>query len=73
MGFLYWGGRGVPKDVNQAYFWTVLARARGDEENKDLAAVLASGMTRSQAAAIEQQADFWLQQHMANTKPVVGR
>jgi hypothetical protein len=25
-------------------------------------------MTRSQAAAIEQQADLWLQQHMA-TKP----
>ena len=64
LGFLYWGGRGVSKDVNQAYFWTVIARTRGDEENKDLAAVLASGMTREQAAAIEQQADLWLQQHM---------
>ncbi len=72
LGFLYWGGRGVSKDVNQAYFWTVLARARGDEENKDLAAVLASGMTRSQAAAIEQQADLWLQQHMPNWKPAAG-
>src|SRR5450755_1373680 len=51
LGFLYWGGRGVPKDVNQAYFWTLLARSRGDQENKDLAAVLASGMTRSQSAA----------------------
>jgi putative methionine-R-sulfoxide reductase with GAF domain len=71
LGFLYWGGRGVSKDLNQAYFWTVLARARGDEENKDLAAVLASGMTRSRAAAIEQQADFWLQQHMGK-KPVAG-
>ncbi|HEX4783980.1 MAG TPA: GAF domain-containing protein [Candidatus Sulfotelmatobacter sp.] len=72
LGFLYWGGRGVPKDLNQAYFWTVLARARGDQENKDLAAVLASGMTRSQAAAIEQQADLWLQQHMRK-KPAAGR
>jgi hypothetical protein len=68
LGFLYWGGRGVSKDVNQAYFWTVLASARGDKETKDLASVLTSGMTRSQAAAIEQQADLWLQQHMA-TKP----
>jgi TPR repeat protein len=69
LGALYWGGRGVSKDVNQAYFWTVLARARGDKENKDLAAILASGMTRSQAAVIEQQADSWLKQHMANWKP----
>jgi TPR repeat protein len=73
LGFLYWGGRGVSKDVNQAYFWTVLARARGDEENKDLAAVLASGMTRSQTAAIEQNADIWLQSHMTNTKRPPGR
>ena len=71
LGFLYWGGRGVSKDVNQAYFWTTLARARGDKETKDLASVLASGMTRSQAATIEQQADLWLQQHMA-TKPGAG-
>jgi len=68
LGALYWGGRGVSKDVNQAYFWTVLSRARGDKESKDLAAILASGMTRSQAAVIEQQADSWLKQHMANWK-----
>jgi putative methionine-R-sulfoxide reductase with GAF domain len=72
LGAIYWGGRGVSKDVNEAYFWTVLARARGDKENKDLAAILASGMTRSQAAAIEQQADLWLRQHMANWKPSAG-
>jgi hypothetical protein len=72
LGALYWGGRGVPKDVNQAYFWTVLARARGNKENKDLAAILASGMTHSQAASIEQQANSWLQQHMATWKPAAG-
>ena len=72
LGFVYWGGRGVPKDLNKAYFWTVLARARGDQENKDLLAVLASGMTRSQTNAIEQQADLWLQQHMRK-KPAAGR
>jgi putative methionine-R-sulfoxide reductase with GAF domain len=72
LGFLYWGGRGVSKDANQAYFWTVIARTRGNEENKDLAAVLASGMTREQAAAIEQRAELWLQQHTAK-KPAAGR
>ena len=71
LGFLYWGGRGVPKDVNRAYFWTVLARARGDKESVDLAAVLLSGMTRAQATVIEEQADSWLRQHMAK-KPGAG-
>jgi hypothetical protein len=75
LGFLYWSGRGAPKDLNKAYFWTVLARARGDEGSRDLATVLASGMTRAQAAAIEQQADIWLQQHqvLAVAKPSAGR
>lgn len=71
LGFLYWGGRGVHKDPNLAYFWTAVARTRGDQENKDLAAVLGAGMTRKQAAVIEQQADLWLQQHMAK-KPFAG-
>jgi hypothetical protein len=73
LGALYWGGRGVPKDLNQAYFWTLLARARGDKESKDLATILASGLTSSQSAAIQQQADAWLQQHMPNWKPSAGR
>src|SRR5262249_41514715 len=60
LGFLYWSGRGVPKDLNKAYFWTVLARARGDAGNRDLAALLESGMTRAQAAAITEQADTWI-------------
>jgi TPR repeat protein len=73
LGFLYWSGRGVPKDLNKAYFWTVLARARGDEGNRDLASVLASGMTRAQAAAIEDQAGTWLRQQASNAKPDPGR
>lgn len=72
LGPLYWNGRGVPKDLNKAYFWTVLARARGDQENRALATLLASGMTRSQAAAIEQQADIWLHNHQPQSKPEAG-
>lgn len=73
LGFLYWGGRGVPKDLNKAYFWTVLARAHGDPAAKDLAAVLTSRMTHTQAAAIEQQADMWLHDHQPSAKPTAGR
>ena len=73
LGLLYWGGHhGLPKDVNKAYFWTVLARAGGQESSKDLAKVLANGMTRAQAAAIEQQAEIWYQQHEQHAKPNPG-
>jgi putative methionine-R-sulfoxide reductase with GAF domain len=73
LGLLYWGGHGVPKDANKAYFWAVLARAGGQEGSKDLAKVLANGMTRAQAAAIQQQAEIWYQQHESQAKPKAGR
>jgi hypothetical protein len=73
LSLLYWGGHGVPKDVNKAYFWAVLARAGGQEGSKDLAKVLANGMTRAQSAAIETQAEIWYQQHESREKPKPGR
>ncbi len=73
LGLLYWGGHhGLPKDTNRAYFWTVLARAGGQEGSKDLATVLANGMTHSQSAAIEQQAEIWYRQHEPQAKPNPG-
>jgi len=72
LGSLYWSGRGTPQDLKKAYFWSVLARARGDEAARYRASALASRMTRSQAAETEQQADIWLQQHPALAKPAAG-
>lgn len=72
LGLLLWGGHGVPKDTNKAYFWAVLARAGGQEGSKDLANVLANGMSRAQAAAIEQQAEIWYQEHESAGKPLPG-
>jgi putative methionine-R-sulfoxide reductase with GAF domain len=69
LALLCWGGHGVPKDPNRAYFWAVLARAGGEEGSKDLAKVLASGMTRAEAATIEQQAEVWYQQQESRAKP----
>jgi GAF domain-containing protein len=74
LGLLYWGGHhGLPKDPNKAYFWTVLARAGGQESSKDLAKVLAGGMTRNQAAVIEREAEIWYQQHESHAKPSPAR
>jgi hypothetical protein len=63
LGLLYRSGRGVPPDANRAYFWAIVASARGDEANKNLAALLSSTMPRAQSAAIEEQAKTWLRQH----------
>ena len=70
LGLLYWGGHhGLPKDPNKAYFWTVLARAGGQEGSKDLAKFLSNGLTRAQTTAIEQQAEIWYRQHEPQSKP----
>jgi hypothetical protein len=58
----------VPQDSNQAYFWTVLARASGDSSSKVLAPFIATHLTLAERSAIEQQADQWVQQHESNTK-----
>jgi len=63
LGSLYWGGRGLPKDDEKAYFWTLLARASGDEASKALAPFIATRLTIAQRTMIEQQADAWVQQH----------
>jgi TPR repeat protein len=72
LGAIYYGGRGVPQDLAQAYFWMLLARASGDPTSKALAPSVTARLTRSQANSIEQQADAWLQQHLANGKPAPG-
>jgi hypothetical protein len=73
LGAFYWAGRGVPANDNEAYFWTVLARANGDSASKERAMAIGSHLTRHQTAAIEQQADRWIEQRTLNGKPAPGR
>lgn len=76
LGFLYSDGRGVPKDLNKAYLWTMIACDHPDSAAKDPAVNLSKGwaqhlhsqLTRDQATTIERQAQQWLQQH-DRTKP----
>jgi hypothetical protein len=73
LGSLYWGGRGVKQDDSQAYFWTVLARASGDDASQALAPFIATRLSRSQRAEIEQKAEQWLERYESASKPVAGR
>lgn len=73
LGSLYWGGRGVKQDDSEAYFWTVLARASGDDASQALAPFIATRLTRSQRAKIEQSAEQWLERYESTPKPVAER
>jgi hypothetical protein len=73
LGSLYWGGRGVAKDDSQAYFWTVLARANGDDASKALAPFIATRLTPAQRAAVEQRAEQWLERHESAPKSIANR
>jgi hypothetical protein len=68
LGSLYLSGRGVQQDPNRAYFWTVLARASGDQASKVLAPFIAARLTPAQRATIERQAELWLERHESSTK-----
>jgi hypothetical protein len=68
LGALYWSGRGVTKDDDRAYFWTVLARASGDEAGKALAPFIANRLTQPQRTEIEQKAEQWLEQHESHAQ-----
>jgi TPR repeat protein len=68
LGSLYFSGRGLPQDSNQAYFWTVIARASGDDSSKVLTPFIARRLTPAERAAIEQQADQWLVRRESSKK-----
>ncbi len=77
LGFLYWDGhRGLPKDLNKSYLWTMIALGRSDSpkdpaliNSKTLTQFLRTQMTREQSTAIEHEAQQWLQQHSSSGKP----
>ena len=60
----------VKTDLNQAYFWSILAEAGGDQASKYRASILASRLTRAEVVAAQQQANDWLKQHQ---KPFSAR
>lgn len=63
LGAYYWAGRGVAPDLEKAYYWSVLAQSGGDQASKYRMAVLASRLTPSQVAAVQQRANDWIKQH----------
>ena len=64
LGAYYWVGRGVPADLKKAYFWSVLARAGGDEPSKYRMDGLRSRLTREETLEVQQQANQWLKEHL---------
>jgi TPR repeat protein/putative methionine-R-sulfoxide reductase with GAF domain len=83
LGFLYWSGRGVSKDITQAYLWTgitLLHKTENKSENTEaislsqsLAQHLRTQLTAGQTKAIEGQARLWFEKHEPGMKPAAGQ
>ena len=58
------GGTGVPKDLEKAYFWAILAEAQGDEAGRSRATGLSTRISHQQLRDIQQQADEWAKRHV---------
>jgi len=81
LGFLFWSGRGVVRDLNRAYFWAVVASKSADPSKQDPALSLArdlikvlaySDLTHVQAATIERQAELWRRRHKNSPNPILS-
>jgi TPR repeat protein len=68
LGAYYWSGRGVPKDLSKAYFWSTVAMAQGDEMSKARIQGLARIITPTQASLAHQQAELWIRSHSQRAK-----
>ena len=69
LGAYYSAGRSVPADPVTAYFWSILAKAGGDEASTSRAAMLALRLNRRQILDAQQQANNWRARHRASHPP----
>jgi GAF domain-containing protein len=63
LGNYYWAGRGVQKNITQAYYWSVLARQGGNQASQLRVQFLAPQLTPEQAHSIERSAGEFFKQH----------
>jgi hypothetical protein len=63
LGNYYWAGRGVQKNVTQAYYWSVLANHGGNQASQLRVQFLAPQLTPEQAHSIERSAGEFFKQH----------
>lgn len=63
LGFNYLQGKGVPKDLVQAYFWFDLAARKGRGIAQQLRDGIANKMTAEQIADAKSRARKWLAEH----------
>jgi TPR repeat protein len=55
LGLAYYLGRGVDKDIQQAYIWSALAAQNGMATAKNIAAMIEKELTPEQIAGAQKQ------------------
>jgi putative methionine-R-sulfoxide reductase with GAF domain len=64
----YWAGRGVSPDPAKAYFWSLIAKAGGDDASASRISILKPRLSHSDIATQQQQATQWLKDHPPSAK-----
>jgi len=59
LGFMYFNGEGVPKDEQRAYFWWLLASAKGNKQAADMRDRVERQLTAEQRATAQAAARNW--------------
>ena len=63
LGNYYWAGRGVSKNIVQAYYWSALAGRGGNQASQLRVQFLAPQLTPEQARSIDRSAGEFFRQH----------
>ena len=59
LGVMYFNGYGVPRNLEEAYFWLNLASVAGDKISADLRDEIARTLTPEALAAAQKRAKEW--------------
>ena len=63
IGAFYEHGYGVDRDYKEAYFWTLLATASGDQLALENSEIIAALLTAEERELVEEKATKWMNEH----------
>jgi TPR repeat protein len=63
LGAFYWAGRGVAQHYVDAYMWSAIATAEGDEASSYRLAILQSRLSPAELTEAKERAAGWLRTH----------
>jgi GAF domain len=73
LGAFYWAGRGVPQNYLDAYVWSAVAKAQGDEGSAYRLVILRTRLSASELSEADKRAAAWLREHNRHGDMIQGQ